>query len=332
MRNKLIKIKNLIGKNKFVKKIYKKNQGRAAIICYHRVTNDEVNDKYLRPNGDLSITKTNFEKQIIFLKNNFKIVSMDDILGDINNEFKVAITFDDGYLDNHTNALPILTKHNVPATVYITSGFIQREVFAWWIELWNLIIQKDNILLNYKNFHFDENISTFEKKKNLYFKISKYFKSIPYYEQKKVFLELSNNKFEPKFNKLFLNEEQLILLAKSNLITIGAHTHTHPNLKILSDDKCVKEIKSSKEFLEKILKKKVNHFAYPYGAEGFFSFREQDIVKNLGFSTAVTTLTGQLIEKYSFSLPRIGLNDSHTNNDIQDKLSGWDNLIKKFLN
>lgn len=331
MKSKLIKLKNFIGQNNFIKKIYKKNQGSAAIICYHRVITDEENDKYLRPSGDLSIAKKNFEKQICFLKENFKVVAMDELLIDTKDEFKVAITFDDGYLDNFINALPILTKYNLPATIYITSGFICREAFAWWLELWNLIIEKNIFILKYEKINLNEDISTYNSKRKLYFELAKYLKNLPHEEHKKIFLTLNNNEFIPKFNDLFLNEKQLILLANSDLITIGAHTHTHPNLKILNNDDCIFEIKKSKDYLEKILSKKIKHFAYPYGTKEFFSIREQDILKNMGFSTAVTTLTGQLKKDNNFSLPRIGLNDFHTNNQIQDKLSGWDNFLKKII-
>lgn len=331
MKSKLINLKNFIGKNKFIKKIYEKKQGCAAIICYHRVITDEENNKNLRPNGDLSITAKNFEKQICFLKENFKVVAMDELLIDNKDKFKIAITFDDGYLDNFTNALPILTRYNLPATIYITTGFICREAFAWWLELWNLIIEKKIFILKYEKLNLNEDISSYNLKRKLYLELAKYFKNLPHAEHKKIFHILNNNQFKTKFGDFFLNENQLILLANSDLITIGAHTHTHPNLKALSYNDCMFEIKKSKDYLEKILRKKIKHFAYPYGAKEFFSIRESDMLKDMGFSTAVTTLTGQLKKDDNFFLPRIGLNDFHTNNQIQDKLSGWDNFLKKLI-
>ena len=226
---------------------------------------------------------------------------------------------------------PILTKYNLPATIYITSGFICREAFAWWLELWSLIIEKKIFILKYEKLNLNEDISTFNLKRELYLELAEYFKNLSHVEHKKIFQILNNNQFKPKFDDFFLNEKQLNLLSNSKLITIGAHTHTHPNLKILSDDDCEFEIKRSKDYLEKILSKKIKHFAYPYGAKEFFSIREKDILKKIGFSTAVTTQTGQLKKDDNFFLPRIGLNDFHTNNQIQDKLSGWDNFLKKFI-
>ncbi len=98
---------------------------------YHSISND---------NSDLSISLVNFEKQIKFLKDlNFETIEFDDINKAKRNSF--ILTFDDGYKDNLTNALPILKKYNYTATCFVVSDLIGKS------NLWDK---------NYKNFKHKE--------------------------------------------------------------------------------------------------------------------------------------------------------------------------------
>ena len=114
------------------------------ILTYHRIvenknqTNSEINS--------ISVTTETFEKQIKLLKKKFNIVSIDEILK-IDNKFRknLAITFDDGYKDNLTNAVPILEKYDVPATIYVTTRFLENKWDMWWYEIEKIIWQKDKL-------------------------------------------------------------------------------------------------------------------------------------------------------------------------------------------
>ncbi|MCX6800315.1 MAG: polysaccharide deacetylase family protein [Candidatus Falkowbacteria bacterium] len=102
----------------------------SIILFYHRVASIE-NDPNL-----LSVNPENFEKQLLYLKDHFKIISLKELAKRISSKKivkgLVAITFDDGYVDNLTNALPILEKLQVPATIFVTAGKIgSSEPFYW---------------------------------------------------------------------------------------------------------------------------------------------------------------------------------------------------------
>ena len=110
---------------KLIRYLCKKSvkKGNLFILMYHRINDNEYGY------ASLSVSRHNFEKQLRHLKNNYKIISLDTLCGFIGSrkmpsEDCVAITFDDGYKDNYTNAYPILRKYEVPATIFLTSGHI----------------------------------------------------------------------------------------------------------------------------------------------------------------------------------------------------------------
>lgn len=106
------------------------------LITYHSISSSENKDKLL---GDLyrhiSIDKIDFGKQIEYLvKNKYEIVNfqnLDEALEDKNIKKIAIIYFDDGFKDNLLNALPILKKYGLTATVFAATGLINRTNFLW---------------------------------------------------------------------------------------------------------------------------------------------------------------------------------------------------------
>ena len=89
---------------------------------------------------------------------------------------------------------------------------------------------------------------------------------------------ITQNKIRKNYSKIFLNSQDLNLLNNEPLITIGSHSHTHPNLKILEEKKKIFEIENSNQILENLLNKKIKHFAYPYGGKNEANTNEYEIV------------------------------------------------------
>lgn len=114
------------------RRIYNLISPTAVVLLYHRVAviNNDVNL--------LSVAPDKFEHQLGYLKTKFKIIGLGEMAKDLqfgrikNNS--LAITFDDGYADNLHNALPILEKYNIPATVFVTTGKIGDDKPFFWEE------------------------------------------------------------------------------------------------------------------------------------------------------------------------------------------------------
>jgi peptidoglycan/xylan/chitin deacetylase (PgdA/CDA1 family) len=111
----------------------------ASIIVYHRVA-DVMDDPH-----QLSVSPAIFEEQMEYLKKNFNIIRLSDLAVSIKEKRvdpkSVAITFDDGYFDNLSGALPILEKFQIPATIYIVAGKIDDDKPFYWDEKTSLADQ-----------------------------------------------------------------------------------------------------------------------------------------------------------------------------------------------
>lgn len=288
------------------------------ILTYHRIVENknQINSEI----NSISVTTETFEGQIKLLKKKFNIVSIDEILK-IDNKFKnnLAITFDDGYKDNLTNAVPILEKYDVPATIYVTTRFLENKWDMWWYEIEKIIWQKDKLDFNFLNKEYCFDLKEENNKKKCYKKLSLLFKNLSYLEQNKLLEQITKTKERVQFKNKILDKSDLIELSQKKNITIGSHTHTHANLAILNDDECKKELLLSKQILENILNKEIAHFAFPYGSKKDAGFRESKLVKDAGYQSAVTTQLGGKISNNVYLIPRVHIGENH---------EGWKLLIK----
>src|SRR5690606_11167369 len=102
------------------------NRHEPLILMYHRIVSDP-----LLP----GIGPDVFEQQLVYLKANFNVMSMAQLAEDIRNNqvkpYSLAITFDDGHGDFYTHAWPLLRKHNLPAALYVSSGFVDQRYWLW---------------------------------------------------------------------------------------------------------------------------------------------------------------------------------------------------------
>ena len=164
-------------------------RGNGAILTYHRVLPDSIvyEDSIL----NIAVSTTNFRKQIAYLKNNFSILPIDSFLKHINSDakqFKLLITFDDGYKDNLDYAYPILKEFNVPAIIYVITKFIGNKFSPWWIKIDELLRNNRSFKSKNRKFEYFKNIFLLSEQMTIDKKLSFFLKK--------------NNK---KNNQIFLN-------------------------------------------------------------------------------------------------------------------------------
>ena len=101
----------------------------ATIISFHRVNDVTAGD-------GLTCATEMFEKRCRFFKRNFHVVSLSTLVDALVQgkrlHCELAITFDDGYLDNFENAAPVLRDLGLPATFFVVTNFIGTKTVPWW--------------------------------------------------------------------------------------------------------------------------------------------------------------------------------------------------------
>lgn len=122
--------KSLIEKGLAVSGLHRTFLGEFGIVvAFHRV-NDTI------PEDGLTKGSRDFERFCRFFRANFDVVPLDDFVGRLRRgdsvRGRLAITFDDGYLDNVEVAAPILRKLDLPATFFVATRFLGSSVVPWW--------------------------------------------------------------------------------------------------------------------------------------------------------------------------------------------------------
>ena len=248
------------------------------ILMLHRVTSARSR---LAANNELEVTSLFLEQTILeYQQKGYRVVDMDEVYrvvkgGKQNGKF-VCFTFDDGYLDNYTEAYPVFKKYNCPFTLYLTTDFLERKALLWWYVLEDLGVG-DEEFDAYRKRIFDLKPSEIENA------FSEWFPERAY-------------SFAEKVNVMALNDAQLKEMVQSGLCQVGCHTVSHPFLSRMDKEEQFQEIVQSKEKLERLLGNAVDHFAYPYGD---YNQDTMDMLKELNFKTAVKTWGGKIRKRDS---------------------------------
>jgi len=209
----------------------------------------------------------------------------------------VSVTFDDGYANNLHVAEPILARFNVPATVYVATGYIGK-CNMWNDRISHLFSDESKAFLSLFGEHIE--LGDWEHRRSLAFDQIRKYKYRPVEERSEAIDSLYRENEMQEQAPLMLTVDELKELRRRG-VEIGGHTVNHPILSSLSLDDQREEIAECKSMLEQWLSAPVIHFAYPNGIQRK-DFNEITIsaVKEAGFQSAV--ITGQGISDRSTSL------------------------------
>jgi len=238
----------------------------ARILVYHGI--DECGSTAYNTRF---ISEKMLEKQIKYFKEKGKILSLEEYYDEQlhQTQMTLCLTFDDGYKNGLTRALPILEKYQVPSTFFIT-GIRSLNQSVLWTDIIDLATpffpKKIEVLgkkfrKNYKkqmiSVENGENIKHFLQKKSqaeIEMALEQLKKAYPF----------SLDVYHSDYYQT-LSEEEIQLLAKNPLISIGAHGVFHTDLTVLSPEECLAELQNCKHYLENLTQKKVNAIAFPFG-------------------------------------------------------------------
>jgi len=309
---------------------------RSMVLIYHRVVDLDSDPQRL------CVTPDNFEMQMDVISRNFHPIPLKEMVNNLASgkirDRTCVITIDDGYEDNYLHARPILEKLGVPATIFVSSGFTGTRREFWWDELDRLILRNqslpDEIHISVNGtahcwpvseeehnvgWHVQstqtataENHDRIARHK-IYMDLCQLLQPMEAEHINGVLVQLrevtgDSGKARQKY--IAMNMEQIRSLHQGGLIEIGAHTQSHANLAALSVSKQKMEIEGSKSDLETMLGSMVENFSYPFGTTQHYSGRSIKCTKNAGFSSAVTTYSGNTTRLTSaYEIPRRAVRD-----------------------
>ena len=236
------------------------------IYMGHRVL-PEIPMRY--PEKAMAITTDYFERQCAAIAEQNNAISLRKMIAQVgqkdagNHQDKVALTFDDGYRDNIEYALPLLERYNIPATIFVTTGFIDGTTCPVEPVLWDRAEDFE---------HYDAH--------------RRKFKKMSPGERVKALPALSQADIRSEYTRHFMSWKELRELIRHPLIDIGAHTVTHPVLSRLSPLQQWREIYMGHRRLRAMLRDAPILFAYPYGSCSASSLL---FLAMLGYKGAVTT-------------------------------------------
>ena len=265
-------------------------EGRLSIVIFHRV--------YPEPDplspGDPD--RRHFDEIVGWLASWFNVLPLDVAVrrlkeGEIPAR-AACITFDDGYRDNYTEALPILRRHGVTATFFVSTGFLDGG------RMWNDTIIEGVRLTAHGNLDLSLlglgrlPTRTADDKRAAIEKIIPALKHLPPVDRDAAVKAVADRCGVALPVDLMMTSDQVRGLHAAGM-QIGAHTVNHPILARCDESVARWEIAESREKLREIIGEPVTLFAYPNGRAGSdYTLEHVRIVGELGFDAAVTTNAG----------------------------------------
>ncbi len=306
--------------------------GIGAILMLHRVT--ATPEKPLGVNRHLNIAPSFLDAVIADMKaGGYAFVSLDEAIeriraGGAGGRF-ATITADDAYRDNLHEALPVLEKHAAPLTVYVAPAMIDGEADLWWDVIDDIVSATDRLNLELPGGAVVMNCSTPRQKYEAHRRLHDYLTlDVAEEDQRAVLRKLADaSGVDPAAPaRTLMNWDEIARMAAHPLVTIGAHTVNHYNLKRLPEAAARQEMTGVVEVLRDRLGEAPRHLAYPYGYASAVGCREVGLAREAGYVSAVTTRHGVLRAEHRnhlHALPRISVNGRYQSvAHIRTMLSG----------
>ena len=301
------------------------------VVMYH-YTRDLRHSRYPKIKGlDIRL----FRQQIEFMKNNFNVVTMEQVIEAVVGNFELPkrallLTFDDGYIDNYIAALPVLEEFRVQGSFFITGKtFAAHQLLdvnkihyiLACADIRELLCDVKNKMNYYRGIEFDyastEELfhiyavaNRFDTKETIFVK-----RMLQTVLPEKVRTMIASDLFEKYVgvsekqlaHELYLTEEQIQTMKRHGMF-IGVHGYAHDWLGNLPKEKMQQDIDQALKVMEPFIDRNEWVMNYPYGS---YNVDVIDYVKQKGAKLGVTTEAkiADLRQDYVYLLPRLDCND-----------------------
>ena len=295
--------------------------GIGCVLCQHRIV-PPGQYSTLPENRSIELSSTDLRAVLAWVrKRGLDPISLDEVPARLARPKApkfIVFTFDDGYRDNLTEALPIFREFGVPFAVNPTSGFIARTEPVWWYVI-------ERVLLLGTSAKFQSDGASYEftwkaeaaSRNDMLQTLAKQVRKLPPGRRNDFITAFcATARVDPQMvsDELMLTWDGVRELARDPLVTIGAHGGGHYDLRLFSGNGARDELTESRRVVEAEIGKNVRHLAYPFGGRHAVGEPEFRIAEACGFETAMTTRTGNLFRthrRHLHALPRLGLSGNY---------------------
>jgi peptidoglycan/xylan/chitin deacetylase (PgdA/CDA1 family) len=231
------------------------------------------------------------------LRQHYRVISVKQLVEELQDPNArgeaVAVTFDDGYAGTFTEAFPVLQAYQIPATVYLAGEAIETGELLWYDKIFLQIRRADRKLSLDLDVPRIFTLPTDDSRLQAAETVITYLRTLPDNERQEWCARFD------RFMPLDIDTLRGAMLTWNDVrtmhragITFGAHTMTHPVVSRLSPDRLREEVAESKKLIEERIIAPVDEFAFPFGKPRDCGTTAADLLKQLGFLSAGTTIVG----------------------------------------
>lgn len=284
-------------------------RAKYLILAYHSVGSSLV-PLYCR------LSQSAFAEQMRHIRRHYRILSLPEMVRELSDPrpsgHAVVVTFDDGYRTTYTEAFPVLQKYSIPATVYLIAGAIENNLIAWYDRIFLAFQRIPSVLLTVdldqpREFQLDSPLARLAAATT----VIRHLRNLDNSDRLKWC-----NDFEPlhrlpeeDLRGWMLSWEQIRTMQRAK-IHFGSHTLTHPVVSRLSPQDLTAELLVSKQIIESRLEVPIEDFAFPFGLPADCGENAGPVLRENGYRSAVTTITGVNMERQDrFGLQRLLVDD-----------------------
>lgn len=325
---------------------YRRVGGTALVLMYHRVADPE------RDPQSLAVSPARFDEQMAALSREYPVIPLVDLVRQLRSrrvpDGAVAITFDDGYADNLIHAAPVLSRYGVPATVFVSSGYVDARREYWWDEVERMVLSSTalpaSLCLEAGEERFSAMLAGGEApsgpegatwtvgststtwQHRLYEGLCEFIRPLERAQRDEALTQLrilTGTGDASRAENLPLDPLQLATLSKAGGISIGGHTLSHQVLAARSVPEQRDEVCLDRMRLTEILGEPPALFAYPFGSLEDYTDETVRLVRECGYMGACSNHEG-VVKPWTdpYRIPRYAVRDWDADT-LLDKVEGW---------
>jgi len=261
---------------------------RLMVVNYHRILDPK--EDFHEDRGLLDATLANFRWQMQLLSEETAVLNTEQAYAFLKGgrssgrRPQVMITFDDGYVDNFTNAFPILKELGLSAVFFIPTAYVETTRRFWWDRVARLVNA---------GWRWDGEVAAQENSAQAKRRLYDFLKGLPAEQRDSLLDEGERQKgiTRETNERVVMNWEEIKTLVENGR-EIGAHSHSHRNLARLSPDALKMELSEAKRILEEQLGRAITTMSYPFGGRPDVTDQVKLAVREAGYDMAFSYMGG----------------------------------------